>query len=91
MVMIGGECGYIDTSGKVVIQVQYLNALNFSEGIASVCNLNGLWGYIDKEGKEVLAFKYNYAGAFSNGNGRVLYNSKWYMIDRFGKLSKIED
>lgn len=40
----------------------------FHDGMAAVCNENGLWGYIDTEGKEVIPCMYNrHVGCFSEG------------------------
>jgi len=39
-VMIGQEWGYINTSGEVVIEPQYLYAEDFDEGVARVENTN---------------------------------------------------
>ncbi len=51
-VEIGGEWGYIDKAGKVVIAPQFDDALDFSEGLASV-RIGWKWCYIDKTGKIV--------------------------------------
>jgi hypothetical protein len=53
-----GKWGYIDTSGKMVIEPQFKDALFFSGGLANVSpptdeEIRGIWGYIDKSGKFV--------------------------------------
>jgi hypothetical protein len=53
-----GKWGYIDKSGKMVIEPQFENALFFSGGLAHVSPLTGeeirgMWGYIDKSGQFV--------------------------------------
>ena len=55
---IGDKWGYIDKSGKIVIEPQFDDASSFSEGLAAVClgdycPLRGKWGYIDKSGEYV--------------------------------------
>nr|WP_017853867.1 WG repeat-containing protein [Leptospira interrogans] len=46
----GGLLGYIDTTGKVVIEPKFSKASSFSEGLAYVETPNGEKGYIDKTG-----------------------------------------
>ena len=41
--------GFIDTSGRVVIEARFERARRFSEGFAAV-QLNGKWSFIDKAG-----------------------------------------
>ena len=84
----GDNYGFIDSTGNVVIAMRYSNARSFGDGIAPVSNQKGLWGYIDKQGKEVIPFRFSYATPLSDGAGRVLLNSKWYTIDKDGKLTK---
>ena len=54
--------GYIDKSGKVVIEPQFDYVRDFSEGLA-VVEKDGKWGVIDKNGKVVIEPLpiYNYA------------------------------
>jgi hypothetical protein len=50
---------FIDTSGKIVVQLKPNYALvgNFNEGLAPVLNTEGLLGFIDKTGKEIIPCK----------------------------------
>lgn len=48
-----GKCGYIDTTGKQVIDLQYQYACKFINGEAKI-ELNNLWGAIDKQGNIVV-------------------------------------
>ena len=49
---MNGKVGYIDKTGKMVINPQWDNGWEFSEGLAQV-QLDGKWGFIDKTGKIV--------------------------------------
>ena len=49
-VSLGNKLGYIDKSGKVVIEPQFDLAFDFSDGMAFVIN-DGKFSYIDKTGK----------------------------------------
>ncbi|VAX27313.1 hypothetical protein MNBD_NITROSPINAE05-1225 [hydrothermal vent metagenome] len=44
-------CGYIDRTGKRVIDYQFLPASGFENGYAKVTTLDGTQGYIDHSGK----------------------------------------
>lgn len=46
----GDEWGFIDLEGKIVINPQFQQAYNFSEGLALTQNSEGLYGFIDGEG-----------------------------------------
>lgn len=50
---LGSKYGFIDRSGKVVIEPKFDLTFHFSEGLAAV-QIGGKWGYIDKTGKMVI-------------------------------------
>ncbi|MBL0161173.1 MAG: WG repeat-containing protein [Bryobacterales bacterium] len=53
-VMVGGKWGYIDTTGRMVIQpMPLMRAEDFHHGLAFVSTKDGKYGYIDKSGKYV--------------------------------------
>ena len=78
-----GQVGFIDETGKEIIQCKYDRVGDFQEGLAEVA-LNKKSGYIDKTGKEVIPLKYRYANNFSEGLARVNLNGKWGYIDKVG-------
>jgi hypothetical protein len=49
----GGRWGYIDTSGRYVVEPQYSSADSFNNGLAKVKTLEGKEAYIDTAGKVV--------------------------------------
>ncbi len=59
----GGKVGFIDRSGKVVIEARFDAARGFAEGRAAVC-LEGLWGFIDRTGTVVIGPQFERAGDF---------------------------
>ena len=79
-----GKCGFIDTTGKEVIECKYDNAYDFYEGLARVA-LNGKYGFIDTTGKEIIECKYKRVSLFSEGLAKVKLNDKWGYIDKTGK------
>jgi len=76
--------GYIDTSGKWVIQPKFDDASYFSEGLAAV-KMNRKWGYIDKQGRWVVKPKFDEVWDFSEGLATVEINGKWGYIDKQGR------
>lgn len=69
IVIVNNKRGYIDRTGKVVIEPRFDGARDFSEGLASVATSNGGYkeGYIDKTGKIVVEPKWDTAGSFNDG------------------------
>lgn len=65
-----GLYGFCDTTGKVVIRLQFEDARPFHEGLAAV-ERNGRYGYIDKSGQTVIPFRYYEALDFHNGKALV--------------------
>ena len=74
-VKIGGKVGYINPKGEIVINPQFDEAKNFSEGLARV-NIGGRrnrfrrdgggkWGYINSKGKFVINPQFDEAWDFS--------------------------
>ena len=81
-----GKYGYIDKTGKIIVDIQYDDANNFYNGIACV-KKDGKWGYIDKTGNIIIDFKYDEAGDFSEEGLAPVKNEnfKWGYIDTNGK------
>ncbi len=84
---------FCDTSGIIIGDKKYLNAEDFSDGVARVRVLSG-WGYITPDGTFIIQPKYDFAGNFSNGIGRVkmisnevlgIQSNIWLYIDKEGK------
>jgi hypothetical protein len=62
----GGKSGYIDATGKLVINPQFDNAGDFHEGFADVV-VKDRSGYIDKTGKLVVPPQFDDNSRFSEG------------------------
>lgn len=87
-VKTGGKWGFINTSGKMVIQPQFGDGFSdFSEGLASV-KINQKEGYIDKTGKLVIEPQFYRSTRFSEGLAAIQIEegAKWGFIDRNGKI-----
>ena len=93
-----GRWGFIDETGRVVIDPQFNRAKRFSEGLAAVIiqeaeNSGGGLGYIDKTGQIVIQPQFGTGNtdidfAFSEGLAAVpLRNTdEWGYIDKTGKF-----
>ena len=57
MVFVGNfeRLGYVDRTGRMVIPARFAWRDDFSEGIAPVKLVDGVYGYIDKTGKFVIS------------------------------------
>lgn len=83
--------GYLNENYKLVIPAQYAEAMDYSEGLAAVCNYRGdqpYWGFIDTDGKMVIQMMFsNKPGNFFNGVARVTKNNgKVVYINKEGKV-----
>ena len=76
--------GYVNKSGKEVIEPIYDEARRFQEGLA-VVKKDDMYGYIDTNGKEVIPFLYDTANDFVDGIAVVSTDSKYQIIDNKGK------
>ena len=83
----GGQYGYIDRSGKLVLKGPYAGASRFAEGLAAVqMKKAGKVGYIDTTGKLVIPLQFDLGDWFSEGVAAVMVNHKWGYVDKTGKL-----
>lgn len=88
----GGLYGYMNTTGKVVIEPRFSRADFFSEGFAYVETPSGEKGYIDKTGNFKIQFKdLKTSRSFSDGLAYVEFHDnnldkKIGFIDKSGKL-----
>ncbi len=93
-----GKSGFIDTTGKIVIPLQFDSANGFSEGLALV-TLKGKKFFIDTAGRTVFEARFDIIRDFSEGLaavnigekrianiGLISDPGKWGYIDKTGKL-----
>jgi len=84
-VKLSGKWGYIDRTGRIVINPQFEEAGDFSEGLARV-KTGGKWGYVDRTGRFLINPQFEEAGDFSQGLARVKLGGKWGYVDRRGEV-----
>lgn len=76
--------GYIDTTGRYVINPQFDEAGDFHKGLALV-KFGGKWGYIDTKGCYVINPQFDDAEDFNEGLAAVELGDKWGYIDTTGR------
>jgi hypothetical protein len=83
----GDKWGYVDNKGQYVINSQFEDAFNFSEGLAMFKSADGKYGFINEDGKYVVNPIYKDASNFSEGLACVVMeNGKPQFIDKKNKI-----
>lgn len=77
--------GFVDKYGNQVINPQFKEVGNFSDGKCAVRNKDGKWGYIDKTGKIIINYQFDSAQAFEEGKAIVYLDEKAGVIDIEGR------
>lgn len=80
-IMRGDLWGFVDISGKTIIEPKYQDAKSFSMGLAAVCDDN-LWGYINVDDEEIINLQFKDALTFSS-NGTAFVkdsNDAWKLF-----------
>jgi hypothetical protein len=83
---INGKYGYYDINGEEIIQPQFDEVSEFSEGLARM-RLAGKYGYIDKTGQIAIPPQFDYADDFSEGLAVVGIDDKYGYIDKLGNTA----
>ncbi|HEY9045949.1 MAG TPA: WG repeat-containing protein [Ohtaekwangia sp.] len=73
----------MDASGVMIIKPIFLNAGEFSEGVAPA-RIHGAYGYIDRTGNFVIQPQFDYALPFAEGLALVYKNGRPFFINRQG-------
>jgi hypothetical protein len=96
-----GKYGFVNESGRIVIDLKYDECLytgtdspqevvrfypyGFHEGLAPVCK-NGKVAFIDKTGRQITEFIFDFIEYFKNGIAVVSENDKFGIIDNKGNF-----
>jgi hypothetical protein len=81
----GGKWGFIDATGKWIIDPQFEQAGNFADGLAPVV-VGGRMGYIDSKGKFAVNPQYDFGDEFYEGLAVVTSGGKMGFIDTKGRV-----
>jgi hypothetical protein len=79
------KLGYVDTTGKTIIEPQYADGGAFDNGRAFVFN-GKKWLMINEQGKQVGALFFDDVQGQAEGIGRVVISGKVGFVDGTGKL-----
>ena len=77
--------GFVDAHGNI-LSVHSNRAGGFSEGLALVPNLDGVFGYINSSGDYAIKPRFEEARNFSQGLAAIEIGKKWGYIDRSGEF-----
>lgn len=76
--------GYINGSGNIVIEQQFVGAMSFSEGVAAI--YDGVnWRYINQQKENIFDRTFESAQSFSEGLAGVRQDGKWGFINKSGE------
>lgn len=75
--------GFVDKTGKVIVNPQFDDAVSFFEGFAAV-KQDDKWGFIDINGKLAISPQFKKVDAFSEGKAAFYDGKKWGYIDTKG-------
>lgn len=81
----GEKVGFVDGTGKFIIQPVYDHALPFSDGLAAV-EVQGRWGFVDTSGHEVIPPTFKAAYYFQQGVASAESDEGEVLIDRDGTV-----
>lgn len=82
---VAEKWGFVDKSGKIKINPQFVSVTNFSDGKCGVKNTDGKCGYIDSSGKIVINYQFDAASKFKNEKAVVTLKDKVGVIDKNGR------
>lgn len=88
-----GRWGFIDRDGRVVIAPRFIEAFEFSEGLAAVRvqdpaapdQRQWRYGYIDRQGALAIPPRFEAAFEFAQGRARVVVGGRYTFIDGTGR------
>jgi hypothetical protein len=75
-----GKYGFVDLNGKIVVPIEFQEAVAYSEGFAPV-RKGSLWGFYDSTGKVLVQPVYLDALCFHEGMAAVATNEGWGFIN----------
>ncbi len=85
-----GKWGYIDKTGKIVVQAIYNSAGYFVEDMAKIAKINDrneyLYGFIDISGREVIPPKFITVSDFDGGSARVKIRESYFYLLKNGTV-----
>jgi hypothetical protein len=84
-ITVSGKAGFVDSTGRMVIQPRFELVRGFSEGRAAV-KLDGKWGVIDEREQFIVPPTYDDVRGFTEGFSPFSNDGQQGFIDRSGKV-----
>lgn len=84
-VIVKGKWGFIDRTGKLIVQPTFDAFNNLSDGLRAVL-IAGKWGFVDEAGVMKIAPQFVMTRAFSEGLAAVKVGNAWGFIDPTGRI-----
>jgi hypothetical protein len=86
-----GKFGFIDNTGKVVIEAQFAGVGYFDKGLAWAKNTDKMAGFINPKGEWIIKPQFNDVKEFDPecGLARVKTGDKWAYINKAGEIINI--
>lgn len=87
LIRVNEKAGFIDRNGKIIVEPQFEDAQDFSQGIAPV-KIKDKWGFINESGQIVIepTFDSIFWRSFSEEVIPVRLEDKWGTIDKSGNF-----
>ncbi|WP_395054948.1 WG repeat-containing protein [Flavobacterium sp.] len=82
---VNNKWGFVNNDGKIKINPQFKEVLNFTENKCAVKNKDDKWGFIDTDGKITINCQFDDARSFENNTAVVYLKDKAGVIDIKGK------
>lgn len=86
----GCEWGYVDSSGRNVVEPRYTFAQDFKSGVGIV-ESNGKWGMVNKSGAAIISCEYDGIEFLENTEDRIIrvyvQEPKYGLVDTLGQLT----
>lgn len=80
--------GFIDKTGKVVIEAKFQYCECFHDGLCKISNEDGRFGFINKSGDTVIDCQFKYVTDFSNGHA-IFQDDKTKLLGLINKEGNI--
>jgi len=84
-VLVSGQWGFIDTTGKIVVPPKFKETHGFAQSLAGVQMPDDSSAYIDKTGSFAIPGPFASVCSFSEGTACVESRGKWGYINNLGK------
>jgi hypothetical protein len=82
--MKAGKFGFIDRSGRWVVQNQFDEVRKFNEGLAAF-RINNQWGFVNNQGTIIVSSQYDQVSDYKRGLAIVSHNGGQSLIDFKGE------